>query len=96
MLQLASRMFIKGSYSRPIMFCCHQFSFEQCCSTNINVIFSDMKTWLIDAFIFAVLVAHVLLCPFTKVEESFGTQAIHDIVYHGFALEKVTDGRYDP
>jgi alpha-1,6-mannosyltransferase len=43
----------------------------------------------LDVIVFIIGVIYVLLCPFTKVEESFGIQAIHDFLYHGVDLQKV-------
>jgi len=45
---------------------------------------------IVDLLMFCVIVAHVINCPFTKVEESFNLQAMHDILVHRFEISKVT------
>jgi alpha-1,6-mannosyltransferase len=50
---------------------------------------------LLDVLIFAVAWTHVLLAPYTKVEESFNLHAIHDLLFYGGhpdTLQKVRNG----
>ena len=39
-----------------------------------------------DVIIFLLTIIYIVLCPFTKVEESFNLQATHDLLYLGSDL----------
>lgn len=40
-----------------------------------------------SALLYVVVLGHIWLAPFTKVEESFNVQAMHDLWNHGTDLE---------
>jgi hypothetical protein len=51
---------------------------------------------LSDALIFATAWTHVLLAPYTKVEESFNIHATHDVLMYGVGINNLYNVRVRP
>ena len=51
---------------------------------------------LSDALIFVTAWTHVLIAPYTKVEESFNIHATHDVLMYGVGIDNLYNVRVRP